>query len=239
MTEQTPPEQTTSKQTLWVYGLVGVLVVAILAVAIYILLDQIAPSNTTTDDTVNLLSQQNDYDGVDIIEPPRSMPDFTLTSQTGEPISLSDLHGQPTLLFFGFTNCPDVCPLTVNDLKQVRDALGTQGEAVNYVFISVDGYRDTPETLRQFFEARQTPDFIGLTGDEADIRRIGADYGLFFQYGTENPATAAANGTYYNIDHTSYVFLLDENGQWIRRYVFGIDRNLIVDDLQTLLNQQA
>jgi protein SCO1/2 len=84
------------------------------------------------------------------IDPPRPLADFTLPSQDGTPLSLSALHGKYVLLFFGYTHCPDVCPTTLTDFVQVKRALGAAASQVRFVFISVDGERDTPPVLRHF-----------------------------------------------------------------------------------------
>ncbi|MBE0689844.1 MAG: SCO family protein, partial [Anaerolineae bacterium] len=86
------------------------------------------------------------------VTPPYHVSDFTLTSKTGEPMSLSDLHGKPTMLMFGYTHCPDVCPLTLAQYEQVKGVLGDTANDVNFLFISVDGERDTPEVVTDYLE---------------------------------------------------------------------------------------
>ena len=158
------------------------------------------------------------------------MPDFTLRNQFSEATSLSDLRGQYVLMTFGFTNCPDVCPLTLNEFRRVRDSLGSSREDVAFVFISVDGERDTPAALRNYFALRELDGIIGLTGEEGAIQALGVDYGLSFEM-TEPDQRGG-----YLVNHTAGSFLLDQNGRWIRRYQFGVPPSAIVGDLKALLS---
>ncbi|MEO0563051.1 MAG: SCO family protein, partial [Chloroflexota bacterium] len=144
--------------------------------------------------------------GVSTLIPPRPLADFTLTDHTGASVSLSDFAGKPVLLSFGYTYCPDVCPMTIQSHSRVHDMLGEAGDDAAYVFISVDGDRDTPERLDLFLQARGVRDiFTALTGDPGEVRRIGADYGLFFEYVDEDSG-------FYMVDHTASTYLIDGNG---------------------------
>lgn len=147
------------------------------------------------------------------IEPPVALSDFTMPSSLGRDVSLSELRGKPTLLFFGYTFCPDVCPLTLSEFKRVKEQLGADGEQVNYVFVSVDPERDTPEVLARYVGAFD-PAFVGLQGDDATLRRIGKEYGLFYQKSAVEGTSAS-----YLVDHTAASFLIDKDGQL--RVVFG------------------
>ena len=84
------------------------------------------------------------------VDPPHLLQDFTLTSQTGDPIRLSDLRGRAAVLFFGYTHCPEECPTTMANFKRVKQMLGDQADQTAFVFISVDGTRDTPAQLTSF-----------------------------------------------------------------------------------------
>lgn len=216
----------------WLTLLLIVLIGGILVVGGYIIgRDLVSPSTEEVVGSGLSFEQEDDFTGVEPIDPPRQMPDFTLTGTNGEPLSLYDLPEQPTILFFGFTHCPDICPITLGEAHAMYDALGDQGDDVTFVFISVDGNRDTPEALASYFEVRQVDDFaVGMTGDPEDVRRIGGDYGVRFVYNE-----ADENGN-YSVDHTSSMFLLDANREWIRKYAFGTDRDLIVQDLESVLN---
>lgn len=205
--------------------LTGIISLGIVLFLIAILIVTMQGTLITPGDT----GQDNDFTGITRIDPPQPMPNFTLTNQHGEPIKLSDLHGKFVLMSFGYTHCPDVCPLTLSDFKLIQRNLGDLSDQVNFVFISVDGSRDTPEVLRRYFEQRELDNFIGMTGTEAQLREIGTPYNLHFSYGQPD-----ANGN-YSVEHTAGSFLLDKEGHWVSRYVFGIDPSLIVDDIRQLM----
>ncbi len=158
--------------------------------------------------------------GATVYDPPRALRDFTLTTQSSERLSLSDLRGRMGLLFFGFTHCPDVCPTTLLEFKRVKQALGDDANEVAFVFISVDGVRDTPEVLARYL-ADFDPDFIGLTGDEVYLRQIGADYDLFF----ERREMGSEGG--YTVDHTASSFLIDREGRLVMKFAFGTEPEAI------------
>jgi protein SCO1 len=166
-----------------------------------------------------------------VIDPPKDLIDFTLTDQNGNARTLSDLQGQPVLLFFGFTHCPDVCPATLAHFRQVKRDLGEQGSDVTFVLVSVDGSRDTPETLKAYVE-QFDPEFVGLTGDEDYVREIGSDYFLFFNRAVIEGTPSAAG---YMVDHTAYSYLIDAEGKLRVIYPFQAPRELIVKDLQDLI----
>ncbi|MCG8350106.1 MAG: SCO family protein, partial [Chloroflexales bacterium] len=98
------------------------------------------------------------------IEPPRQLTDFSLPGSTGETLSLSDLRGKMVLVYFGYTFCPDFCPMTLADFARIKQELGAQADQVVFMMISVDAERDTPEVLARYMSAFDE-DFIGLTGD--------------------------------------------------------------------------
>lgn len=164
------------------------------------------------------------------VDPPRVLRDFTLTDQEGQPMRLSDLRGRLALLFFGYTSCPDVCPTTLVDFAQVKRLLGDQSSQVAFVFISVDGTRDTPAVLKRYVK-HFDKDFIGMTGPEDDVRRIGADYGLYFE---RQPLPGSQTG--YSVDHTAVAYLVDREGRMIMLYGYGTPASVIGADLQKLLS---
>ncbi len=140
-----------------------------------------------------------------VLDPPKALRDFTLTSHTGDALSLGDLRGKTVLIFFGFTHCPDVCPTTMADFKRVKAELGADAEQVAFVFISVDGERDTPDRLASYLHAFD-PDFIGLTGADAEIRAVAEDFGVFYQRVDEGHAD------HYMVDHTASSFVVGADG---------------------------
>jgi protein SCO1 len=134
---------------------------------------------------------------------PKPIGDFHLTDNLGRPFSLHDLQGKPTLVFFGFTHCPDVCPTTLAKLAQIRKAVAVPGLRV--LFITVDPARDTPNVVGLYVHAFD-PDFIGLTGDNQAITKMAADFGVAV-------SRVDLPGGDYTMDHSAVVFLLNREGQ--------------------------
>jgi protein SCO1/2 len=130
---------------------------------------------------------------------PKPLNDFRLTDTTGRAFTRRDLGGGPTLVFFGFSHCPDVCATTLLKLAQVRKRAGLQGLRV--LFVSVDPQRDTPPVLGMYVHAFD-PAFLGLTGDPQSIARVAADFGVAVN-------RVALPGGDYTMDHSAVLFLLD------------------------------
>ncbi len=202
---------------LWIAGIAALLVVALAACGSDGGSDAPGPTATPRPGTV--------------LDPPKEIGDFTLTSHTGDPLSLSDLRGKAVLLFFGYTHCPDVCPMTLAEFKQVKRELGDAADRVAFVFASVDGERDTPERLAAYVGAFD-PDFIGLTGDEATLREIGRDYGLFFQRSTYDNTQAD-----YLVDHTASSFVVGPEGRLRIVYPYQTDPAIIAEGIAALLDE--
>lgn len=195
-------------------GVLGVTVAFVLIAAGMILMAGAQKRQNNADDSA--VGDASTYQGTEI-DPPQELPDFTLTGVDGEPFSLSDLRGRFVLMAFGYTHCPDVCPLTLSEYKIILGALGDQADQVAFVFVSVDGERDTPERLAQYFDVRGVSDFvIALTGPESDLRQIGVDYGLYFEK-AEDPGTSEN----YLVTHTAASFLIDREGRL--RMIFSMD----------------
>ena len=142
-----------------------------------------------------------------MVTAPKTLDDFRLTDQDGKPFQLSQLQGQPALIFFGFAHCPDVCPTALQKLTTLRKSSPKEFRAVRVVMISVDGDRDTPQTMRDYLETF-SPDFIGLTGPVTDVRAIAGRFAAtFFKDAPKTP------GGDYVIQHTSRVYALDRKGR--------------------------
>lgn len=214
----------------WLVYLFGLLLAGISLVIVYIVyLLMTAPQTETI-----TLTPYDAFNGITEIEPPLLMSDFTLTNQHNEPVRLSDLSEKPILITFGFTHCPDICPLTLGEMRSIHEALSDNADDINFVFISVDGERDTPGILRDYFELLQVDYFlVGMTGTPDAVRELGTDFGVDFFYSETDD-----NGN-YDVTHTAGMFLLDENQNWIRRYTYGLQASLIVDDIQKFLDNDV
>ncbi len=168
-----------------------------------------------------------------LVDPPQTMPDFTLTDHNGRPTRLSDLtaDGKAVMIFFGYTHCPDVCPLSMADFKAYKKALGETANKVRFVMVSVDGERDTPETMKRYVAAFD-PEFVGLTGPENEVRQIGLRYGVHFQ--KEKPqGTQAA----YLVTHTAYSYLIDASLRWRMVFPFRAGAELVAEDIKRILGE--
>lgn len=171
-----------------------------------------------------------------VLDPPLAVPDFELMSSTGEPFRLSQTQGDLTLVTFGYTFCPDVCPLTLGQIKRVMNDLEeSQRRRVHVLFISVDPERDTPEVLSRYMTAFD-PTFIGLTDDPAKLNAVMAAFGAFAE--KEVVADSAAG---YLVSHTSRLYLIGPDSHIILQYGFDPNGSTIDDlrsDLAYLLNKE-
>ncbi|HEY1653626.1 MAG TPA: SCO family protein [Candidatus Tumulicola sp.] len=135
-------------------------------------------------------------------------PDFTLTSDTGQPWSLAAQRGRPVLLTFGFTHCADTCPATLAKLARLRtNALGPHGRDVEIVLVTVDPNRDTPAVLHAFV-SRFGPSIVGLTGDPGRIRAVENAYHVWAQSVPGN-----RRGGNYDVAHAAVIYLIDAAGR--------------------------
>ena len=164
-----------------------------------------------------------------LISPPKAMLDFTLQSARG-PVALSSFRGKLVVLYFGYTNCPDICPLTLANLRQALDKIGDRAKDVQVLFISVDWKRDTPEKLASYAAAFR-PDFIGLTGSQAQIDSVTKDFGIFYLLNVPD------NNGYYSVDHTATVLVLNRQGGLTLTWPNGTQPDSISSDLIKLLKQ--
>jgi len=161
---------------------------------------------------------------------PVPLPDFRLTDEHGRAFGLSDLRGRTALLFFGFTNCRNVCPATMQVLKQVRRSLGEEAVPLVSVFVSVDGTRDTPSVLREYLEPF-SPGFIGLTGEPAEVRVLADRLSAVFFKGMPTDAQGG-----YDVEHTSQVYLVDGQGR-LRATFYAAGADTISAATQTVLRE--
>jgi protein SCO1 len=156
-------------------------------------------------------------------------PDFALTDETGQPFNLSDLRGKWVLLAFGYTHCPDVCPLTLSHLRDVKKIVDPNGDQVQVVFVTIDPERDTADIMRQYvshFDQQFPQKFKGLTGTPQEIAQAAQVYNVKY----EKKESASAAG--YAMSHTAEVYLIDPQFNWRMTFPFGIKAEEIAADLQ-------
>ncbi len=146
------------------------------------------------------------YERTRVLDEGRPISDAQLTDQHGGAFSLSELEGRVAFVFFGFTNCPDVCPMTMGKFRQLQDAGTLDAEDVAFVLISVDGERDTPSAMKEFLD-NFSPDFVGLTAEPVKVKKIAKEFrASFFKGSSEKDGS-------YSIAHSPQVFVLDAEGQ--------------------------
>ena len=152
---------------------------------------------------------------------------LSLTGMDGKPYTDKSFEGKVTLVFFGFTQCPDVCPTTLAELAEVLKQLGDQASKVQMLMITVDPERDTPEVLNAYIKAFDER-ILGLTGTPADIKQVA---GLYKAYYAKVPQ---ANGQ-YTMDHSASFYLFDKKGESRVLLQNNSGAVAIVKDLTTLL----
>ena len=142
-----------------------------------------------------------------VIPQPSQLPEFSLLDQFGHAVDASVFHGEWNLVFFGFTNCPDICPTTLQVLSTVRNELEALGKtAPRVVLVSVDPERDTPELLEQYVNYFGE-DNLGLTGELNEIKKLTSALGIFFE-------KTPANGDSYSVDHSAAVIVINPDGEF-------------------------
>lgn len=163
-----------------------------------------------------------------VINPPLPLTDFSLQTANNGTFRLGEQKGKIVLIFFGYTNCPDVCPITLATFKQAHERLGDDAQKVRFVMITADPERDTPDKVAAY-AARFNPEFVGLSGSMADLQPIWKELGVF----VEKQDTGSAAG--YLVSHTASVYVIDKNGSLLMMLPYGTSAIDMADDLTQLL----
>ena len=152
---------------------------------------------------------------------------FSLIDTEGRPVSDRTLLGKPTAIFFGFTFCPEVCPTTLTEMTAALDALGSDADRLNVVFVSVDPERDTPAKMKVYlsnFDSR----IRGFTGTPETVARTAKAYRIYY-------AKVPLEGGEYTIDHSASVYLFDRRGRFIGPIAYGSPHERVVARLKDLV----
>jgi protein SCO1/2 len=139
-----------------------------------------------------------------------SAGDFTLSDQTGHPFTLSDQRGKAVLIFFGYTHCPDVCPTTLAAIGRAYKQLGSPQD-LKVAFITVDPKRDSAQALGNYMKLFD-PSFIGLSGDEAALKAVYKEYGVYVEIAPDASSTLG-----YSVTHSAAVYVIDKSGAIVDR----------------------
>jgi protein SCO1/2 len=139
---------------------------------------------------------------------------FQLSDQTGQTVTDKSMQGRPSLIFFGFTHCPDVCPTTLFEISEVLKAMGKDADRVNAYYISVDPERDTQAAMKEYLSSFD-PRLKGLTGNAEEIAKVLSEYRVYAK------KVPLKDGD-YTMDHTALVYLMDRDGKFVSP--FNINR---------------
>ena len=154
--------------------------------------------------------------------------DFSLTDTEGQRRSMADFKGRLTVIFFGFTQCPDVCPTTLQELAEVKKALGADGERLQGIFVTLDPERDTPEVLKAYM-ASFDPSFVALRGSAEETLAVAKQFKVFFA------KVAGKTEGSYTLDHTAASFVFDTQGR-VRLFTrYGSGPQALTHDIKLLL----
>ena len=154
--------------------------------------------------------------------------DFALTDHNGQPRTLKDFAGKAVVVFFGYTQCPDVCPTTMLELVEVKKLLGRDGERLQGLFITVDPERDTPEVLKSYM-ANFDPSFLALYTTPEKLEALAREYKVYFK------KVAGPTPTSYSVDHSAGSYVYDPQGK-VRLYTrYGSGAALLAADIKLLL----
>jgi protein SCO1/2 len=152
--------------------------------------------------------------------------DFTLTNTDAKPFSLHQIRGKFVILYFGYTFCPDVCPLGLSNITKAIASLESDRDQFVPIFVSVDPARDTPEILK-LYASNFDPAFVMLTGAEKAIDEVKDQYHVY--------AKSVAHGNAYLVDHSTYVYLLDRDGKFVKHIPHDMEPNEMKRELVQLL----
>jgi protein SCO1/2 len=157
---------------------------------------------------------------------------LTLPDTDGHMRSLSDWKGKVVVLFFGYTQCPDVCPTTMSELAEVKRSLGKDGDRVQGVFVTIDPQRDTPQVLKNYMSSFD-PTFVALRGSDEQTKAVARDFRVFY---AKVPGKTAGS---YTMDHTAGSFIYDTQGRLRLFTRYGSGPKALASDLQALLSDSA
>ncbi len=157
---------------------------------------------------VGLLAMLWAFDGLKNVAAPASIGGpFQLADQNGKAVTETNLQGKPSIVFFGFTHCPDICPTALFEMSEVLKAMGKDGDRINAFFVSVDPERDTPAAMKAYLGSFD-PRIQGLTGDPAAVTKMTTSYRVY------SKKVPLKDGD-YTMDHTALIYLMDRNGKFI------------------------
>jgi protein SCO1/2 len=152
---------------------------------------------------------------------------FQLTDQAGQTVTEKSMQGHPTLIFFGFTHCPDVCPTTLFEISEVLRVMGKDADGVNAYYISVDPERDTAAAMKDYLSSFD-PRLKGLTGNSEEIAKVLSEYRVYAK------KVPLKDGD-YTMDHTALIYLMDRDGKFVSPFNLNRKPEEAASDLKRYL----
>lgn len=165
--------------------------------------------------------------------------DFSMTDQYGKAVKFSDTNGKLRLVFFGFTHCPDICPVSMLTITNVLNTLGAEAIKVTPVFITVDPNRDTPQVMKEYV-VNFHPSFVALTGTKEETDKAAQAFKAYYSV-QEMPMTDhsehAEHGMSHEVqvDHSGFIYLMDKNGNYLAHFPHDVAEQKILDALKPYL----
>lgn len=172
-----------------------------------------------------------EFRGVDISEVEYAR-DIQLPDHNGQQRSLKDFRGKVVVVFFGYTQCPDVCPTTMQEMAEVKKMLGKDGERLQPLFVTVDPERDTAEMLKAYM-ASFDPSFLALRGTLEQTTAVAKDFKIYFK------KVDGKTPTSYTMDHSAGSYIYDTNGRLRVYYRYGSGAEALAADVRTLLKEAS
>jgi protein SCO1/2 len=198
------------KKLIWIGGGILVLIVAGIALSV-------------------MFAKPPAFRGTSYAEPFPPAPEIDLKKADGTTFRLSEQKGKIHLIFFGYTSCPDFCPTTLAEMKQVLDALDNDADNVQVLFITVDPEKDTPEKIQEYVNRFDTA-ILGLSGTQSELEPVWSGYSIFREVTEQQTALGTV------INHTVRLYLIDLDGNLRLSYAYGTPYQDVVADIELLLD---
>jgi len=149
-----------------------------------------------------------------------------LIDHNGQPFKSATLKNKPSLLFFGFTNCPEICPTTLADLSEITKKITLNDDSINIIFVTLDPKRDNKEHLKDYIEYFDG-NIIGVTGNKIEIKEFADNWGVFYE-------TIKTTDNNYTLNHTATVFMIDKLGNFRGTISWGENESFIIQKINNL-----
>lgn len=168
-----------------------------------------------------------------VVNPATAAPPLNLTLTDGTPFKIEEYKGKVVVVFFGFTNCPDICPTALFDMASAKKKIGTAANDVEVVLVTVDPERDTPQKLAQYV-TRFDPAFKAVSGTNEQLQQAYKEYGV-----TVIRRDIPDSALKYTMDHSGFLYVIDRGGRWRVAFTPDMTPDDMASDLRFLLNEQG